>query len=163
MYLWTCGTFGFVDLWDLWTCGTCGTCGFCGLEGLVGLVDLWDLFTCGLVGLLDLWTCGLVGLVDMWTCGHVGLVDLWTCELVICGLGRTASSFTTEGTTLSMQDRTVATSNGLRVPSPQRAPLYLCRTVWWRQLCTEGVVAMYSSYVLRLQRPCISSCVQGEQ
>ena len=110
----------------------------------MGLVDLWDLFTCGLVGLLDLWTCGLVG-------------------LGICGLGRTASSFTTEGTTLSMQDRTVATSDGLRVPSPQRAPLYLCRTVRWRQLCTEGVVAMYSSYVLRLQRPCISSCVQGEQ
>ena len=47
-------------------------------------------------------------------------------------IGRTASSFTTEGTTLSMQDRTVATSNGLRVPSPQKAPLYLCRTVRWR-------------------------------
>ena len=45
---------------------------------------------------------------------------------------RTASSFTAEGATLSMQDRTVATSNGLRVPSPQRAPLYLCRTVRWR-------------------------------
>ena len=44
-------------------------------------------------------------------------------------IGRTASSFTAEGTTLSMQDRTVATSDGLRVPSPQRAPLYLCRTV----------------------------------
>ncbi|KAI0230953.1 hypothetical protein LSAT2_018677, partial [Lamellibrachia satsuma] len=26
----------------------------------------------------------------------------------------------------------VATSDGLRVPSPQRAPLYLCRTVRWR-------------------------------
>ena len=47
-------------------------------------------------------------------------------------IGRTASSFTTEGTTLSMQDRTVAPSDGLRVPSPQRAPLYLCRTVRWR-------------------------------
>ena len=82
------------------------------------------------MGLVDLFTCGLVGLVDLRTCGHVGLVDLWTCELVICGLGRTASS--TEGTTLSMQDRTVAKSDGLRVPSPQRAPLYLCRTVRWR-------------------------------
>ena len=47
-------------------------------------------------------------------------------------IGRTASSFITEGTTLSMQDRTVATSDGLRVPSPQRAPLYLCTTVRWR-------------------------------
>ena len=61
----------------------------------------------------------------MWTCGNVGIVDLWTCELVICGLGRTASSFTTEGTTLCMQNRTLATSDGLRVPSPQRAQLYL--------------------------------------
>ena len=52
-------------------------------------------------------------------------------------IGRTASSFTTEGTTLSMQDRTVATSDGLRVPSPQRAPLYLCRTVRWRHR-TDG-------------------------
>ena len=43
-------------------------------------------------------------------------------------IGRTA--ITTEGTTLYMHDRTVATSDGLR--SPQRAPLYLCRTVRWR-------------------------------
>ena len=95
---------------------TCGLveCGIVGFVGLVDFVDFWDLFT-----------CGLVGLVDMWTCGHVGIVDLWTCELVICGLGRTASSFTTEGTTISMQDRTVATSDGLRVPSTQRAQLYL--------------------------------------
>ena len=42
--------------------------------------------------------------------------------------GRTA--ITAEGTTLSMQDRTVATSDGLR--SPQRAPLYIRRTVRWR-------------------------------
>ena len=90
-------------------------------------MNLWDFFTSGLVKLWDLWTSGFVGLV-----GHVGHVDLWTCELVICDLGWTGISFATEGTTLSMQDRTFATSDGLRVPSPERAPLYLCRTVRWR-------------------------------
>ena len=109
-HFWTFFTSGLVKLWDLWT--------------YVELWDLWDLW--------DLWTSGFVDLWDLFTCGLVGMWDLWTCELVICDLGWTGISFATEGTTLSMQDRTFATSDGLRVPSPERAPLYLCRTVRWR-------------------------------
>ena len=124
-------TCGLVKLWDLWICGLMGLVKLwivdlltCGLVGLVGLFHFWTCGTCGFwncgtCSLVDIWICGTCSLVDIWicgfcgTCGLVGLADmwdLWTCELVICGLGRTASSFTTEGTTLSMQDRTVATA-----------------------------------------------------
>ena len=177
---------GHVDLWtfglvDLWTWGTCSLVGLVDLLiadlrtcGTFSLLDLWTSGTCEIVGLVDLCICGtcgqcgtfgLVDFVDLWdlfTCGHVDLLTCGTCGLVICGLGRTASSFTTEGTTLSMQDRTVATSDGLRVPSPQRAPLYLRRTVRWRHrtdcefLHHRGHHSIYAgpyggdSYVLRV-------------